>query len=149
MLTLQGRPRVRVLASFVLIAGILALAGCGRNGRKLHPLRGRVVLPGADVNLLSGSFVEFALATDPSVRSSGVISPDGSFKLETLENGSTRAGIAEGKYQVRIVLANEDSQKRLSAENAVPARYLEFKTSGVIVDVPTKSDVSIECVQQQ
>src|SRR5689334_17096083 len=106
------RPTSRVLACLLLVASVLASNGCGRNGRKLHAVRGRVALQNADVKLLSGSFVEFALVTDPTIRSSGIIQPDGSFRLETLENGSTRAGIAAGKYRVRIVVADGDPQKR-------------------------------------
>lgn len=146
MLNFRNNRAARILACLVLVSGVLAISGCGRGGRKLHSTKGRVSLHGADVKLLSGSFVEFALVTDPTVRSSGIIQPDGTFKLETLENGSTRAGIAEGKYRVRIVVADGDPHKREAVENAVAARYLDFNSSGIVVEVPTSSDVSIACV---
>ncbi len=121
----------------------LVLVGCGRGGPKTHPVRGYLLLSGGDIAHLAGSHIEAALTTEPTVRASGIIQEDGSFKLETLHAGATVAGAREGKYEVRIVLPDDDRETRRRASQAIAPRFLQFKTSGLTLDVPTTGDVTL------
>src|SRR5438034_8880223 len=76
------KPNLRNLAAqAVFIITLMSNLGCGAGGPRTYPVQGKVELAGADVKLLAGSHVEFALAADPRVRASGEIQEDGSFKL--------------------------------------------------------------------
>ena len=144
MRTYRRLTDARVRTGIVLMVLLLNVLGCGRGGPKVYSTRGKVELLGADVKLLAGSFVEAALISDANVRSSGVIQPDGSFKLGTHHAGSVVNGAGEGKYQVRIVLADDDKQAYRQAVTAIAPRFLDFKTSGLFIDVPSSADVTIE-----
>jgi hypothetical protein len=119
---------------------LLAVAGCGQSGPKTHPVAGSVALAGGDSTQLAGHYVEAALTTDRTVRASGVIEPDGRFKLETLADGRVRSGAPEGTYGVRLILSDDDGVKRPK----VSPRYLRFETSGLSIQVPAKDDVKLE-----
>jgi hypothetical protein len=115
----------------------LALAGCSTN-RNEHPVTGTVTWPGGD---LAGHTVEVALATDPTVRGFGTIGTDGRFKLERLVEGKLTPGLPSGEYQARLILNDEgDGQTK---KPKVPPRYLNFKTAGWSVQVPTTADVTL------
>src|SRR5688500_4014203 len=115
---------------FSLCVLILAIAGCTQSGPPVHPVKGQVQLAGGDNRPLAGHIVEVALASDPLVRASGEIKPDGQFQLEALLEGQLRKGAPEGKYLARIVLADDDPQLRRAAAAAIDPRHLKFDTSG-------------------
>jgi hypothetical protein len=119
---------------------LLAVAGCGQSGPKTHAVAGSVSLAGGDPTQLAGHYVEAALTTDPTVRASGVIGPDGRFKLETLADGRIQTGAPEGTYGVRLILSDDDGVKGPK----VSPRYLRFETSGLSIQVPAKDDVKLE-----
>src|SRR4051812_2514305 len=103
--------------SFVALVGLASwfVVGCGPSGPKTYTVQGKVNLAGGEVQKLAGNHVEAALASDPTVRVSGEIRDDGSFSLETLRSGAVLKGAPEGRYQVRVVLADEgasDQRKR-------------------------------------
>jgi hypothetical protein len=125
----------------IAIGLALCLApGCGERTEPTHRVRGKVELPGADVALLEGHVVEVVHATDPKVRASGQIGPDGRFELETLHRGAIRKGALEGTYQVRLILSDDDPVARKKAAKVIPAKYLKFETSGLTVEVPKQRD---------
>jgi tetratricopeptide (TPR) repeat protein len=105
---------------------------------------GKVVLTDGDVTQLADSYVELALATDPDLRASGTIAPDGSFWLQTQYKGQLHKGAPEGTYQARIILGDESEQARPKRRSPpVHARFLDFKKSGLTVQVPTGGDVTL------
>ena len=118
--------------------GLLAasLVGCGRGGPRTYPVKGVVQLTSGDVKLLAGSHVEVALIDDPTVRASGEIREDGSFKLQTRHNGDTISGVRPGTYQARIILADDDQANLRRAASALALRFRDFKTSGLSLTVP-------------
>jgi hypothetical protein len=130
-----------VIAAAVLAA--LGAGGCGQNGPKTHPVRGKVTLAGGDAAQLAGHHVEAMLEGDPAVRASGVIAADGSFALETLHAGEVLKGAREGKYLVRIVPAEEDESGKKLKKPPVAARHLKFETSGLSLNVPASEDVTL------
>jgi hypothetical protein len=124
--------------------GLAFLLGCGDSGPKTFPVNGTIALPGGDASPLAGHNIEASLDSEPTVRASGVIEPDGRFKLETLQNGRIVNGAREGTYRVRLILSDDDAAGRKLAKKAVPARYFQFDTSGLAFQVPTDADVKLE-----
>src|SRR4051812_41405007 len=117
---------IRVLAA----VGMLALAGCA-DGPKTYPVSGKVALAGGEVQKLAGHHIEAALGSDPNVRASGVIGPDGTFTLETLHAGKILKGALEGTYRVRLIPADEDDNGKKLKKPPIAAKHLNFATSGL------------------
>ena len=122
----------------------LFLAGCGSDLPKTYPVSGRITLSGADASQLAGHHVEVVSASDPDNRASGVIAPDGAFKLETLHAGAILSGVREGTYQVRILRAEEDDDGNKLRKPPVADRYLQFQKSGLTLSVPAQTDLMLE-----
>lgn len=137
---MRGVIRAGSIAGLALVCIALG-TGCGQSKPKTHPVAGKVVLAGADVAKLAGHHVEAALEGNPSVRAAGVIGPDGSFVLETVKAGAIQKGALEGKYQVRILPAEEDDDGHRLHKPPVAPRHLKFETSGLSIQVPAKSEV--------
>jgi hypothetical protein len=126
---------VRCGLAAVALAAVGTMTGCGRSDRR--DVAGRVAAP-ANVDL-TGNLVEIASPDDPNVRGSGVIEPGGRFRLESLADGQRQPGVKEGRYQARLILADEGDGR--AAKPPVPRKYLDFKTSGWAVDVPAAGEV--------
>lgn len=129
----------------LVMAGLAALlaAGCGSGGPETHSVTGTVRIDGGDASVLAGGAVEGALEGDKSVRASGEIKPDGSFRLETLQNGAIVAGARQGTFQVRIILPDDDATARKAASKAVAKKYLSFDSSGLSFKSPTQAPVTL------
>jgi hypothetical protein len=134
------RPITVIIAAFGLLALFLA-NGCSSGGPKTFPVQGKIEIAGGNVEDLAGCHVETALVSDNTKHSSGEIKKDGSFVLETNETGITRRGAREGKHEVRIIIALDDRKAQIKAEQTVAPRFLDFKSSGLTIDVPTKGPV--------
>ena len=131
----------RILAATI---GLLALAGCADNAPKVYPVSGKVTLTGGDAQKLVGHHVEAVLEGDPTVRASGLIGPDGAFTLETLCAGQILKGAQEGKYQVRILAADEDDNGKKLKKPPVAKKHFAFESSGLTLQVPANGDVALE-----
>jgi hypothetical protein len=137
--------------SCAVLAGIalLGCAGCGGSpGPKTFAVTGQVQLADAGSEVLAGHFVEAALESDPSVRAYGEIGEDGKFALESLHSGSLRPGAVEGRYRVRVALADDDVEARKQAAQALHPRYLDFEKSGLSIQVPGDDPVSLPLSRQ-
>ena len=133
-----------VYPSTLFIASVLVLSvGCGRGGPKTYSAQGKIELVGSDIALLAGSHIEAALANDLTKRASGVIRDDGTFALETPHAGATSGGAQAGAYLVRIVLSDDDPATRKRAALAIASRYLDFNASGLRIDVPAPTAISL------
>lgn len=131
----------RQFASLAPLVAVVALAGCGQRGPTTHAVEGRIELKGEDVAQLTGSTLEVARTSDPTVRGFGEIQPDGSFRLRSLQAGELRTGVVEGQYAARIIPNDEDGESRKRAVRAVAPRFLKFETSGLKVDAPSSGAV--------
>ena len=127
----------RLIRDTGCVALLLALAGCS-SGDGAQPVSGTVAWSGGS---LSGHMVEVASTSDPNVRGFGTIGADGRFTLERLVAGKTASGLQAGSYQARLIL-NDEGDGQTKKPN-VPSRYLDFKTSGWSVQVPTSGDVAL------
>jgi hypothetical protein len=119
----------------------IVLSGCNRDAPVTHPVKGAIVFTGGDVKLLAGSHVDAALTSDPTLRASGVIQDDGTFTLETLHGGASHRGARSGKYQVRVLLNDDEPKARRHVARLIAPRYLDFKTSDLNLEVPTTSPI--------
>jgi hypothetical protein len=133
----------KMAAMIVTLASSLLCSGCGRGGPTTYPVEGRLEFAGADIAVLAGSYIEAARVDDPSARVSGVIESDGTFALETQCAGSIFRGAPAGKYQVRILLNDDDRKARRLVQGTLPTRYLAFQTSGLVLDVPTDDAITL------
>jgi hypothetical protein len=137
--------RRKVLSRYVgvLLGGLLLLSGCqriGPEGPAATPIEGKVVLTrGGDPTSLYGcqGVIEFQSVERPEVRAYGEILEDGTFTLATDDDGVSREGVIEGTHRVRLNL--DDSSQYL-----VDPRFLNFKTSGLTVKVPTEQPIEIK-----
>jgi hypothetical protein len=118
----------------------LSLLGCGAGGPTTHPVKGKVVLAEGDVKQLAGCTVEAMLTEDPNVRASGSVAEDGTFTLETVQDGRIVKGAREGKYQVRILRSSDDDGRGKSRLPLDP-RFGKFETSGLTLQVPPGGEV--------
>lgn len=138
----------------LMVIGTVILAGCG--GARTHGVQGKVVVEGGDVAKLAQSTIEAQLESDPAVRASGEIQPDGSFELSTLKDGRVLDGAVEGTYTARIILADYQPEGADDGDDEAPAlrrkkgpklpvseRYLNFKTSGWSFKVPSDGSVTL------
>jgi hypothetical protein len=132
----------RRIASVGTAAVLMSLVGCGSGGPRTYAVRGKVELAPQQGALLAGAHVEAALTGDPRVRAWGVIQADGSFALESRFAGALRKGAPEGKYLVRILLADEDRTVHSRQQSAVAERFLFFETSGLELQVPAGGEVA-------
>ncbi len=127
--------------STLMLASLLAAAGCGSEGPVMHKVQGTVQLASGGQEALAGSTIEAMLVDQPQVRAFGTIQDDGSFELESLHGGNIKAGAVAGKYNARIILADDDAEQRRLAAQAVNPRFLQFETSGLTFDVPSSGEV--------
>ena len=130
------------------LAALISLTGCTQSGPPVHAVQGQVQLQGGDISTLSGHVIEVALASDPRVRASGEIKPDGKFELESLLDGKIKKGALEGKYTARIVLADDDPQQRRTAAQTIHPKFLKFESSGLGLEVPAKEPVQLEVLRR-
>lgn len=127
---------------FILSALLLApFVGCGSSGEGVQAVKGTVELNGADRALLAGHIVEARLAGNPDVRASGTITPEGTFELETLQEGKLLQGAKQGSYEVRLILADDDPALRRQTAAKLDPKQLAFETSGLKLEVPASSAV--------
>jgi hypothetical protein len=141
MSTQTRRGAARLILVFVAGA-TLGVLGCGPGGPRTYPVSGKIDLAGGDLSALSGGYIDAALREDPTVRASGEIGPDGGFTLQTLHAGVVRQGAREGTYRLRIILDDTSASKR-RARRAIAPRYLRFETSGLSLQVPAESAVTL------
>ena len=137
------------LAKWFVGGLFLAAVGCSSDAVRTHAVRGEVALARADVADLAGCSIEVALESDPTVRASGEIGPDGKFSLESLHSGEVRRGAVEGTYKARLILADDDRTQRIRAAKAVAPRFLRFETSGLTIQVPPEGEVVLNIAPGQ
>ena len=127
---------------------LLVVSGCGFFGPTVHPVKGKVELASGNASVLAGSHVEAALENNHNVRASGEIKEDGIFSLVTLQGSTLRKGALEGNYKVRIVLSDEVSDNQRMQRAAVDPRFLSYATSGLLVQVPTDGDFTLQVARR-
>jgi hypothetical protein len=122
----------------VTALGFSMLVGCAVGGIKTYPVKGKVELKDGDAQLLTGSHVELKHESDPELRPTGKIAADGTFAVQTLHGGKIVRGAPEGKYQARVILADESDEGVVKRKgNPVHPRYFDFATSGLSFTIPS------------
>lgn len=116
----------------------VSLAGCSSQAVKTHPVSGKVEIKDGDVSILTKSSVQLQSESDEFVLPSGNIDASGQFVVKTIYQGKMLPGAPAGKYKARIILADESDEgvpKRKG--NPIHPRFLEFRTSGLSITVPS------------
>ena len=135
---------VKTIKRLLLQAGAALLAlGCSAGGPATHAVSGKLVLEGGDISVLAGGSVEGSLEGEPSVRASGEIKPDGSFTLETLQNGAIVKGARGGTFKARVILPDDDPKAKRAAALAVNRKFLSFDSSGLSFKSPPEGPVTL------
>lgn len=144
---IKVKPK-RSLIGIILTGFVISMVGCQGNGPPTYTVKGDLQLEGGDISLLSGGTVEAALESDPTIRAAGEIKPDGSFTLETLQNGAMVKGAREGKFQVRIVLPDDDAKARRLAAKEIAPRFLSFDKSELSLKSPSSGEIKLKVSKQ-
>ena len=131
-----------------VILGLLIAMTSGCSVSKNQPAQGKVELEAGDVKNLAGSHIEAVHVNDPTVRASGEIQADGSFKLQALREGKVEDKLPPGDYQARILLTDNDPQAARQAAKVVPSRYLRFDSSDLTFQVPSNGEVTLKLSQR-
>ena len=121
MASIQRPPSSRPSWSLGWVGGVglamvTALGGCGEKETwaplvtaEAYPVKGRVLLPGG--RPLTSGRVEFFPVKEPGLLAHGEIKPDGTFELETRQQGD---GAIPGDYKVRILIPERREFSRLA-----------------------------------
>jgi hypothetical protein len=130
---------LRSAVSVLVVASIVILSGCS-DRRAVAPVEGKVTLNGESLKFGSVSF-------QPEVgpRATGLIQPDGTFRLSTYGNAD---GAILGKHRVSVTCAeHQDPSKRKQADaegmyspSLIPQKYSFPETSGFRVEVKQKNE---------
>jgi len=121
----------------VLAAGIaLGLTGCGD---RLYPVRGTVALEDG-TPVTRGVIICERFDGGPAVSAQGEIKPDGTFRLGTTKPGD---GLPPGRYKVLINPMDLSDLPDDKKDIPFDAKYLNFKTSGLELDVKGDTDFPI------
>lgn len=114
----------------------LGLAGCG--GDRYYPVEGQLVWrDGTPVKELEGARVNFD-APEKSTGASGVVQPDGTFRLTTM---SPDDGALPGKYKVVISERRQSAGGSLLSPTIADMRYLDAGTSDLTAEVKPLKNV--------
>ncbi len=118
----------------------LVLGGLGcveKDALTVLPFTVQIQLEGSEKSLLAGHSIEGAHAENDQVRAFGSIDRDGIAHLETYHRGKLLEGAQPGNYQMRIILNDDDPNERKKALKIIPAKFLQFKTSGWKIQIPS------------
>jgi hypothetical protein len=120
---------------------LIGVAGCG--GRRLHPVRGKVVYK--DQTPLTGGLVVFE-AVDPAARVSadGPIQADGTFRLRTDQAGD---GAVAGRHRVLVVPPVPPKLQERNPPTPIHPRFQHFDTSELeftVVPGPNEFTIVVE-----
>lgn len=124
-----------ILLGFGLLLALLT-AGCGDDsGGELeqvtpYPVTGKVLLPSGEP--LTEGRITFVPVGENGRQAIGMIQPDGSFTLTTINEGD---GAGPGEYQVRIVSTLSKPGPRKTSVAVVPQKYEDESSSGITATV--------------
>lgn len=113
------------------LCGLVALAGCGKGGPALQPVRGTVLVNGQPAERVAVSFQH----ADPSVKGNAahpcaVTDATGAFRLSTNKDGD---GAVEGEYVVTFTWWSDPDPDR--ARDLLAGSYSDANTSTFRVKV--------------
>jgi hypothetical protein len=139
-----NRPATAYRCVFAVFTVALTI-GCGGSSIKTHSVKGKVTLADGDIGKLAGGNIECQLESDFKVRPYGEILANGNFTLGMLHEGRQVSGAPEGKYLVRIVLADDTGDDEQPLKNLpIHPKFRDFKKSGLTLQVPTSGEVEIK-----
>jgi hypothetical protein len=129
------RPPRQVLPGVCWLL-LLLVAGCGRNGQEVVPVKGTITYGGG--SWPKPGFLHFAAESSgfntPNHPAVGEFDTDGRLTVTTFRSGD---GLIPGKYRIRVVSwETPPSKTELTfPKNYVPARFQAAASSGLSVTV--------------
>jgi hypothetical protein len=123
----------RIIVSLACAVFVVGATGCGKQGPKLVPVEGRVMVGTKPVtNGYVILYPDKAQGNTSLEEPRGEIDSRGNYKVLT----GTRAGAAPGWYQVAVTAAAEyDPKNPYFTEWLIPQKYIDPKTSKLTVEV--------------
>lgn len=133
------RAAISPLGRSLIVAGLLALAGCGT---RTYPVTGTVQFgDGQPAKELAGGMVTFD-AVDGKVSAHGSIQADGTFRLGTNEPDD---GAYPGSYRVAVTPPEPADIDAPRGPRVIDARFERLETSEIVIEVlPRKNEVTIK-----
>ncbi len=113
---------------------VALIAGCSNSN--FSEVAGKVLFEGNTQFEFADDVVELRSESNPDFIASGLIQPDGSFKVESLVQGKVVRGVPDGSYRARIVISDDDPKRRDSVLKTLSKKFLSFETSELTVTVP-------------
>ncbi len=130
------------LSLFRSISALVVLAlttGC--DALPQEEASGRIELSPSLAFQFAGDTLELRAIDDRSKMAFGQVDSDGSFKVESLMNGRVVPGAMPGRYQARVVIADDDYSHKDKAKKVIPKKYLSFDSTPLVVEVPSTNNL--------
>ena len=119
----RGLRLVMVAMAMAVLPG---LVGCGDDGPKTYPVKGKFLYK--DGKPVTSGDVLFESLVDPKVQASGQLQPDGSFELAS---NLGKPGTLAGEHRVMILPPMAEFGQKAAISN----KYASFETSGLTAKV--------------
>lgn len=128
------------LAAYLLLALMLAAAGCG--GPKMAPVTGKITVVGLPAVRGSVSYIPENTKDASCKAASGEIGPDGTYVLNTPGEGE---GAIVGRYIVSVSGRGLNDAETMPPNRQIPARYATARQSGLTAEVkPGSNEINFD-----
>lgn len=132
--------------SFLLVGLLMSLSVACRREAALVPVVGTVTYQGQP--LTYGSIMFQPIGSESGTTARSPISSDGTFALQS----NAGAGVAIGKARVRVTAfeaqraqqEGQTHQELALGKSAIPRKYQNFGTSGIVIDVQPNMDLPLQ-----
>jgi hypothetical protein len=104
----------------------ILFVGCGKAGPELYPVEGKVTMNGQAPEGATVVLVPSSGTIEVANQPTGVVSSDGTFKLQTYPHGE---GALPGDYKVLVTWLPPDARKQEKPINKAPVKYADPKTT--------------------
>jgi hypothetical protein len=134
--------RFMLPSGLAAVAAALALCGCG--GAEMAPVSGKITIEGQPVGPGTVIFEPDASAGTTGPPSVGNFGPDGLYSLTTASHGE---GAVVGRHRVTIQSTGPGGygdETPVDPATAIPARYSSASESGLMAEVKSGSNPSID-----
>lgn len=140
MIKCNSRLPSQIIAGWLVLISLGALAGCGDNHLPTAAMEGKVLFRGKPLE-----FGGVLFQPDAGPPALGAIQSDGTFHLSTYRDGD---GAVIGLHRVQIScydVQRPDAVKARSGEvgvgkSLIPTKYTRYDSSGIRVDVQSQNE---------
>lgn len=124
-----------IIGDLMGLAFLTALvAGCSSSNQR--EVAGQVTIEPPQGLTFADDIVELRSKESPDFIAAGLIQPDGTFRVECLVGGKVLKGVPAGSYQARIVISDDDPERRKKVLGSINKKFLSFDTSELTITAP-------------